>query len=106
MKERKPPRSPSRLPALLVVVLCGAFLTLGALFFVWQRFQFVRLGFEVSELRQRSAQLREAIEPLTVEAEYLARPERIESLARQRLGLRPPRPSQIIVVESREALEP
>jgi cell division protein FtsL len=84
---------------LLVVIGCGALLTLGALFFVWQRYQFIRLGFEVGALRQRQAELQERIEPLEVEAEYLARPERIEAIARERLGMRPPSPSQVIVIE-------
>ena len=107
MNDHKPSRSRIlRPPTLLLVLVCGAFLTLGALFFVWQRFQFVRLGFEVSELRQREARLREELEPLEVEAQYLARPERIEILARERLGMRPPLPSQIIVLETGESPEP
>ncbi len=94
-----------RLPTLLLVVVCVAILTLGGLFFVWQRFQFVRLGFEVSELRQREDRLREEIAPLEVEAQYLARPERIEILAHERLGMRRPLPSQIIVLETGEIPE-
>ena len=83
---------------LLAVVACGVLLTLGALFFVWQRYQFVRLGFEVGALRERQAELQERIEPLAVEAEYLSRPERIEALARGRLGMAPPAPAQVIVL--------
>ena len=50
---------------LMLVVLCCAILTLGALFFVWQRYQFVRLGFEVGALREREARLRVAIGPFS-----------------------------------------
>jgi len=84
---------------LLVVLGCAALLTVGALFFVWQRYQFVRLGFEVGALRQRQAQLEERIRPLEVEVEYLSRPERIEAIARDRLGMRPPAPGQMVIVE-------
>lgn len=81
------------------VMVGGALLTLGALVFIWQRYQFLSLGFEVSALRERRAALSEQIKPLEVEAEYLSRPERIEALARERLGLQPPAPGQVIVVE-------
>ena len=81
------------------VVAGGLVVTLAALFFIWQRYQFVHLGFEVSELRRRHAVLEERLEPLEVEAEYLSRPERIERLARERLGMRTPTPEQVILIE-------
>lgn len=84
---------------LLLVLGCALLLTLGALFFVWQRYQFLRLGFEVGALRQRQLDLQQRIRPLEVEAEYLARPERIEAIARERLGMRPPLPSEMILIE-------
>ena len=77
----------------------GIVLTLAALFFIWQRYQFVRLGIEVSALRQQHAVLSEELEPFKVEAEYLSRPERIERLAKERLGMSVPNPSQVIVIE-------
>lgn len=85
--------------ALLAVLAGAALVTLGALFLVWQRYEFVRLGFQVGALRQRQAELEQRIRPLEVEAEYLSRPERIEAIARERLGLRPPAPGQVIVIE-------
>ena len=104
MNDSKPGRNgasagPRPGATLLTIVACGVLLTLGALFFVWQRFQFVRVGFEVGALRQQQVELLERIEPLAVEAEYLSRPERIDALARGRLGMAPPAPSQVIVVD-------
>ena len=71
MNDRTPGRNgaaagPRPGATLLTIVACGVLLTLGALFFVWQRFQFVRVGFEVGALRQRQAELLERIEPLAV----------------------------------------
>jgi cell division protein FtsL len=83
----------------VLVVLCALVLSAGALFYLWQRYEFVRLGFAVHDLRARKAALLEQIEPLRVEAHYLSRLERIEALAREKLNLRPPVPSQVIVVE-------
>jgi cell division protein FtsL len=88
---------------LVLIVLCAAILTLGAVVFVWQRYQYVRLGFEVSALRQRRAELEEVIEPLEIEVEYLSRLERIETLARDRLGMRPPRVHQVRILNGHDA---
>ncbi|MCH8077942.1 MAG: cell division protein FtsL [SAR324 cluster bacterium] len=85
--------------SLMVVVLCALVLTSGALFYLWQRYQFISLGFEVERLRAEKSRLEVEIEPLQMESDYLSRPERIEILARERLGMRPPRPGQVIVLE-------
>jgi cell division protein FtsL len=89
----------SRLPrfragaAAVLVVLCAATIAAGGLFYLWQRFQFTKLGFEVARLRQ----------PLQVEVDYLARLERIDKLAREQLGMRAPLPGQVIVLEGHAA---
>ena len=80
---------------LVLMVLCAAILTVGAVVFVWQRYQYISLGFEVSALRRQKAALEEAIEPLAIEVEYLSRLERIEKLAREELAMRPPLTSQV-----------
>ena len=51
---RRFPSIPEALRAgasLMVVVLCALVLTFGALFYLWQRYQFISLGFEVERLR-------------------------------------------------------
>lgn len=107
MKDSKPIQrmrpSPRSASSVVPVVLCAAILTLGALFFLWQRYQFVRLGFTVVELRQRKAALQDAIEPLEIEVDYLSRPERIEALAIQRLRMRLPRPSDVRTLSANDA---
>ncbi|MDH4247414.1 MAG: cell division protein FtsL, partial [Deltaproteobacteria bacterium] len=91
----------SRRPAsfLVLVVLCSLVMTLGAMLYVWQRYNYIRLGFEVGALQREKERIEVRIEPLQVEAAYLARPERIEKLARETLLMRPPLPGQVIVVE-------
>jgi cell division protein FtsL len=83
----------------VLIVACAVVLSVGAVFFVWQRYQFIRLGFIVHALREQQAAIADRIEPLRVEVEYLSRLERIDALARQQLGMRPPTPSQVIVIE-------
>jgi cell division protein FtsL len=87
----------------VLVVLCAVVLAAGGLFYVWQRYQFTKLGFDVAKLRQHKAELEEQIEPLQVEADYLSRLERIDKIAREQLGMRPPAPNQVIVVEGHAA---
>jgi len=94
----RPPRFRSGAPAVLVV-LCAFVIAAGGLFYLWQRFQFTKLGFEVVRLRQQKARLEERIEPLQVEVDYLSRLERIDALAREQLGMRPPAPGEVIVLE-------
>jgi cell division protein FtsL len=97
---RRLPDSLGSASYLVLVVLCAVVLTVGAVFFLWQRYQFVRLGYEVNRLRAEKARLEETIEPLEVEVEYLSRLERIDRLAREQLGMQPPLPSQVIVLEN------
>lgn len=85
--------------SMMLVVLCAAVLTFGAVFYLWQRYQFVRLGYEVETPRAQRARLEAGIEPLQVEADFLSRPGRIGRLARERLGMQRPVPSQVIVLE-------
>ena len=88
-----------RTARLAQVILCAGLITLGAVFYIWQRYQYIRLGFEVATLRAELAELERRMEPLEVEFDFLSRPERIDTLAREQLGLRLPTPAQVIVVE-------
>jgi len=106
MKDQKPATSqqtshPDRgqNSTLIPLLVCALLISLGAIFFVWQRYQYVRLGFEVAELRREKARLETTIEPLIVEVEYLSRLERIDKLAREKLGMRAPQPNQVLVLE-------
>ena len=99
------PRRPPGTRMLVQVLLCALLVTLGAVFYVWQRYQFVRLGFEVSRLRDEKVRLEERLEPLQVEGEYLARPSRLDALARQRLNLHTPHPEQVYVLRMPEVAD-
>ena len=91
--------------SMALLVFCAAVLTIGAVFFLWQRYQFIRLGFDVSGLRRQKAALEESIEPLELEVDYLSRLERIEALATGRLGMRAPRATQVRSLSPHEAPE-
>lgn len=92
------PRASARTVGVLVV--CALVLTFGAVFYVWQRYQYIKLGFEVNNLRREKARMEEIIDPLEVEAAYLSSPARLEALARE-LGLKEPKPAQVVVVDEK-----
>ncbi|MDH4121111.1 MAG: cell division protein FtsL [Deltaproteobacteria bacterium] len=102
MKDQKihrgpPPPRPTQSLVVLVAVFLGVLSALGAVLFVWERFEYLQLGYEVSALRQQERRMLEDLLPLEVEAQYLSRPERVESLARERYGMGLPAPGQVKV---------
>jgi cell division protein FtsL len=97
-----PPR-PSRLPTTARVwVPALAFLLLGimgaALGHVWVRLQQIQTGYALSQERRQARELAETQKRLRLEAAVLKQPQRIERLARVRLGMTAPAPSQLHVV--------
>ena len=74
----------------------GLLVFLFGLLFAWQHFQCVRNGYQIEELKAQRAALEEWNHQLWVEQAALADPQRIDTLARQELGLAPPSPRQVI----------
>jgi cell division protein FtsL len=88
---------------------CFSLLGLGILVFLFgllfslQHFQCVRNGYQIEQLKADRAALEEWNHQLRVEQASLADPQRIDTLARQKLGLVPPSPRQVIQVGGAEA---
>jgi cell division protein FtsL len=70
-----------------------------ALFYVWTRLQVVTWGYKLARATQRQAQLRQTNRELRIEAASLRSPGRIETIARQELGLEFSKPEQTKVVK-------
>jgi cell division protein FtsL len=83
---------------------CFRFLGLGVvvflfvLLFAWQHFQCVRNGYQIEQLKDQYATLEEQNHRFRLEQAALADPKRIDTLARNRLGMIPPGPQQLIRV--------
>ena len=81
---------------------CFCLLGLGVLVFLfglviaWQHFQCVRYGYQIEESKAQRAAMEEWSRQLRLEQASLADPQRIDTLARQKLGLAPPDPQQVI----------
>ena len=80
--------------ALLVMVLigCAVFVT------VWRRVAFIEIGYEIRKLEKAETGLLHQQKELEIEKAMLSSPERIEKVARAKLGLREPDPGQIKVL--------
>ena len=81
---------------------CFCLLGLGVLVFLfglviaWQHFQCVWYGYQIEESKAQRAAMEEWNHQLRVEQASLADPQRIDTLARKKLGLAPPDPQQVI----------
>jgi cell division protein FtsL len=82
-------------PMLVVIVL----MSLLALLFVWSRIHAISLEYEISRLERDLRTQNQQVKELSLEVAFLSRDERIETLARNELGLRDPVPGQIVRVE-------
>ena len=78
-----------------VVLFCFA---LVVLLNVWLRLQVVNQGYALSATTKLRERLEQEQRELRVEHATLTSPERLEAMARRRLGLRPPEKGQVIVL--------
>lgn len=80
----------------------AAFMGLGflgaALLHVWLRLQVVHLGYVLSTTSKLQSQLEQENRQLKVELATLTARERLESLARQQLGMVEPRKGQVVIL--------
>ena len=79
--------------ALLVLGLIGAVLV-----HVWLRLQVVRMGYVLSTTSKLQSRLEQENRELKVELATMTSPDRLEALARRRLGLVSPEKGQVVVL--------
>jgi cell division protein FtsL len=100
-RTREPPdpriRKQRRRENLLMALLAGSLVAI-SLVHVWVRLQVVRMGYVLSTGSKLQNQLEQEGRELKVELATLMSPERLESMARKRLGLQQPEKGQIIVL--------
>jgi cell division protein FtsL len=85
-------------PRLLPHLFFIALLLLVSLFFVWSRLQLVHLEYEISSQSTRLRTLQQETRALRLEVATLNSPARVEQIARTKLGLRPPTPEQVVII--------
>lgn len=90
----------------LLLMILGAFCLLLLLLLAWQHFQIVRHGYETEALKKDLTIQADFNHQLKLERAYLRSPQRIDLIARAKLGLRPPSFEQIIVLPEPFPAEP
>jgi cell division protein FtsL len=92
--------------ASLAAILAVGLLVGASLIYVWSRTEVVREGYALSRLAKEIKSSSSRAEQLRAEALSLRAPERIEAIAKERLGLQYPTQEQIRIVESSPGAEP
>lgn len=67
-----------------------------AFLLLWQQVQATRTSYAVSRARSELKRHKERLAYLRMEFDRLAAPERLDALARRRLGMRPPTPESLV----------
>ena len=87
-------------PRQLLLIIFMLFLFMGSsIGYVWSNFQSTQIGYDLSQLKREEMKLREENQRLRLELAILKSPQRLETQAIERLGLRQPTPEQIIVLQ-------
>jgi cell division protein FtsL len=84
----------------------AAFFVIALLFSAWQHFELLRHGYEIEELNRQRAVEEEAGQQLRLELDTLRSPNRIETLATQRLHLVAPSADEAVVLERVQPVDP
>jgi cell division protein FtsL len=98
IQRERPQRSAGSRWRLVFGVILGAGLIGVVLAHVWLRLQVVRMGYVLSTTSKLQTRLEQENRELKFEIATLNSPERLEALARQRLGLVTPEKGQVIVL--------
>jgi len=83
---------------LFLVVLMVIFLLGTGIGFVWSNFETTQIGYDITQLKKEELRLTDVNKKLHLELAYLKSPQNLHSRAVNKLGLRQPRPDQIVVL--------
>ncbi|MDH4100117.1 MAG: cell division protein FtsL [Nitrospirota bacterium] len=92
--QRRQVRTPIYVP-----VLIGLLVLAVVLFYIWQRVQVVKLGYQIEKYKIEKVELVRKNKELLIEVSSLTSPDRIERLASHRVGLSAPDREQIVIVK-------
>ncbi|RLC25908.1 MAG: hypothetical protein DRH56_05255 [Deltaproteobacteria bacterium] len=87
----------TRRQVFLVIALLFLFMGTG-IGYVWSNFERTQIGYDLSQLRREEMRQKEINRKLRLELALLKSPQKLESIAVRRLGLRQPSSEQIIIL--------
>jgi cell division protein FtsL len=109
------PASPARVRDFWRRLAVGAGMASCLLFYAWQHFECIQIRYQIEQLDSERAQASQLNEQLHLEVATLRSPMRVDSIARNQLGLTVPVPGQVapveepsnaVVAEARAAVQP
>ncbi len=80
----------------LCLTMLGAVFVLGVLLYAWQQYEWIQYGYHIEEAQKKIEQLSETGRRLSVERATLANLQRIDTIARQELGMTGPAAGQVV----------
>ena len=89
-------RKKFRKKEILLVIAFTIFVVSVLSFYIWHQMESVRIGYKISELKNKVKELSEEVEKLEAKKSQLLSPERVEKVAKEELKLAEPREDQII----------
>jgi cell division protein FtsL len=93
------PAHPARLQDFWRRLAVGAALASCTLFYAWQHFESIQLRYELEQLDSQQSQAVQLNQQLQLEVATLRSPMRVDSIARNQLGLTVPVPAQVAPAE-------
>jgi len=87
--------APDRVRELARLLALGVLIAAGALFYAWQHFACIQLGYQLESLKTEQSQATDLNQKLKLEVAGLRSPSRIDAIARNQLGLTVPAAAQI-----------
>jgi cell division protein FtsL len=88
-----------RIDIVKFMIISMLLITLFSIFHVWSRFRVVELNLQIGEASRQLKELEQEQKRLRLEAESLKTPERVETIAKQSLGMVIPKDQQVILVK-------
>ena len=89
----------NRLDVFRFLMICMVLLTVVSVFHVWSRFKLVDLNVQISETSRLLKEAEQEQKRLNLEVASLRTPARIETIARNELGMALPSEQQVVLVK-------
>src|SRR5262249_52622412 len=89
-----------------LLTLLATLFVVALLLYGWQQYRWIRLGYDIVDVQKKKDDLLEYQHQLILERNTLARDDRIDSIARNELGMVLAQPGQIVTVKTDDPLAP
>ena len=80
----------------IIITALAAIFLFGLFAYGWQHYQCIQYGYRIEEAQKKEQRLAEIGRQLRLERASLSNPQRIDSIARQQLGMVVPAPGQLV----------